>query len=102
MSLALERLRQIRAARREGASSRALSQPDAVSPMQAPAGPYVETRQGYLAPEDLPEPWWEWYEERAAIREYEGGQAREHAEAEALTETLLAMRQAGENADGAS
>ncbi len=32
---------------------------------------------------DLPEPRREHYEHRAAVREYEGGQAREHAEAEA-------------------
>jgi len=51
-----------------------------------------ESERGYLIPDDLPEPWREWYEERAAIREYDGGQAREHAEAEALKETLDAMR----------
>jgi hypothetical protein len=48
-----------------------------------------------LQPADLPEPWREWYEERAAIREYDGHQAREHAEAEALAETVSAMRAAG-------
>ena len=36
---------------------------------------------------DLPERWREHYDERAAVREYDGGQAREHAEAEALGET---------------
>ncbi len=45
---------------------------------------------------DLPEPWREHYEHRAAVREYEGGQAREHAAAEALAETLAAMRRAGQ------
>ncbi len=45
-----------------------------------------------VCPEKLPEEWREMYEERAAIREYDGGQAREHAEAEALCETLAAMR----------
>jgi len=47
-----------------------------------------------LTPADLPEPWRELYEERAAIREFDGGQAREHAEAEALRETVAAMRAA--------
>jgi hypothetical protein len=36
------------------------------------------------------------YEERAAIREYDGGQLREYAEAEALRETIEGMRAAGE------
>lgn len=40
---------------------------------------------------DLPEYWREHYEERAAIREYEGGQTREQAEAEALRETIDLM-----------
>lgn len=46
-------------------------------------------------PADLPEPWRELYEELAAIREYDGGQARDHAEAEALREVLAVMRTAG-------
>lgn len=49
------------------------------------AGPTLPTTT------DLPDDWREYYEERAAIREYDGGQAREHAEAEALQETLRAM-----------
>ncbi|MCC7291376.1 MAG: hypothetical protein IT449_04845 [Phycisphaerales bacterium] len=52
----------------------------------------VESESGYLVPADLPEPWRELYEERAAIREYDGGQAREHAEAAALSEILEGMR----------
>lgn len=44
----------------------------------------------------LPSGWLIWFEERAAIREYEGGQAREHAEAEAFTETLIEMRRDGQ------
>ncbi len=64
-------------------------------------GPYVETAHGYLAPGDLPDEWRDWYEERAAIREYHGGQAREHAEAEALRETRAAMRAADEKTGGA-
>ncbi len=54
-------------------------------------GPPVETPSGYLCPADLPEPWRELYEERAAIRQFEGGQAREHAEAGALKEILQRM-----------
>jgi hypothetical protein len=46
-------------------------------------------------PEDLPEEWRWLYEERAAIREFDGRQAREHAEAEALTETITMMRNSG-------
>ena len=48
-----------------------------------------------LTATELPADWREWYEERAAVREYDGGQAREHAEAEALRETIDAMRLAG-------
>ncbi len=50
------------------------------------------------SPSDLSEYWREMYEERAAIREYYGGQVREHAEAEALAEVIAAMnRQNQEN-----
>jgi len=45
---------------------------------------------------DLTADWRIEFEERAAIREYDGGQAREHAEAEALTEIVQRMRIAGE------
>jgi hypothetical protein len=48
--------------------------------------------QAIISADDLPERWREYYIERAAIREYEGGQAREHAEAEALRETIEAMK----------
>lgn len=40
---------------------------------------------------DLPPDWREWYEERAAIREYQGKQSREEAEREALKEVLAEM-----------
>ena len=49
---------------------------------------------GIAGPGNLPAEWRVEWEERAAIREYEGGQAREHAEAEALTEILARMRAA--------
>ena len=47
-----------------------------------------------IQPDDLPETWRELYEERAAIREYDGEQSREHAEAEALREIVMMMRAA--------
>lgn len=62
-----------------------------------PASAFVQTERGHLVPDNLPEPWRAWYEERTAIREYDGGQVREHAEAEALRETIDAMRTAGEH-----
>ena len=43
----------------------------------------------------LPGDWRLDFEERAAIREYDGGQSREHAEAGALAEIIAAMRAAG-------
>lgn len=52
-------------------------------------------RERYRTPGDLPPDWRCEFEERAAIREYDGGQAREHAEAEAFTEILTRMRAAG-------
>lgn len=50
--------------------------------------------QPALTPEELSAPWREMFEERVAIREHDGGQAREHAEAEALAEVLDAMKAA--------
>lgn len=47
-------------------------------------------------PADLPAEWREEWADRAAIREYEGGQAREHAEAEALAEIVARMRETRE------
>jgi hypothetical protein len=48
-------------------------------------------------PDNLPELWQELYEERAAIRGFDGGQVRGHAEAEAeaLKETIAMMRNPG-------
>lgn len=54
-------------------------------------------------PWDLPADWRLEFEERAAIREYEGGQAREHAEAEAFGEIVRRMHMAdGIHAESAS
>lgn len=51
-------------------------------------------------PADLPADWRIEWEERAAIREYDGVQHREHAEAEALREIIDRMRTAGEYPGG--
>ena len=48
-----------------------------------------------VMPDALPADWRALYEERAGIREFDGGQCREHAEAEALREVLAMMRQDG-------
>ena len=48
-----------------------------------------------IGPEHLPGDWRVEWEERAAVREYDGGQHRERAEAEALTEILARMGRAG-------
>jgi hypothetical protein len=97
--ISIQRLRELRAGRLGAGAVVAPDPPDWAPPEPdppgqpiIPAGPYTETARGYLAPEDLPEPWRELYEERAAIREYDGGQAREHAEVEALREILAMMR----------
>ncbi len=55
----------------------------------------VPVGDGQITPNDLPVEWRLEWEERAAIREYEGGQAREHAEAEALQEITERIRIAG-------
>jgi len=38
--------------------------------------------------------WLEYYEERAAIREFDGGQDRDAAELDAMKETLIAVEDA--------
>ena len=43
--------------------------------------------------EDLPSDWRVWFEERAAIMEYDGGLSRETAEAKALSETFRLMQE---------
>lgn len=48
-------------------------------------------------PGDLPSDWRIEWEERAAVREYDGGQTREHAEAEAFSEIVARMRAATES-----
>ena len=45
----------------------------------------------WQTPDDLPDDYRELYEERAAIREYEGGQSREGAEQAALVEVIARM-----------
>ena len=48
-----------------------------------------------VTPEELPREWRKLYEERAAIREYSGGQPRELAEHYALREILEQMKSGG-------
>lgn len=48
-----------------------------------------------IMPGDLPPDWYERWEERAAIMEYDGKMPKEHAEAAALADTLRCMREAG-------
>jgi hypothetical protein len=59
-------------------------------------GRYLElAKKACAAPaviNDLPDDWRMWFEERAAIMEYDGGLSRERAEAEALAETIRLMR----------
>jgi hypothetical protein len=56
--------------------------------------PAADPLAGIESPSDLPPEWRDIYEERAAIRHFDGGQALEHAEAEAFRETLAAMKRA--------
>jgi len=42
--------------------------------------------------DSLPPDWREWFHERAAIREFDGGLPRAEAERAALAETMAAMR----------
>jgi len=49
---------------------------------------------------DLPSDWRIEFEERAAIREYDGGQSRERAEADALREIIARMQDAQEPKTG--
>lgn len=44
-----------------------------------------------MRPESLAPMWREYYEERAAIREFCGHQGRREAEREAMKETMVAM-----------
>jgi hypothetical protein len=62
--------------------------PDRKAPAPAPG-------EG-IGPDDLPGDWRVEWEERAAIREYDGGLPRERAEAMALDDVIALMRRAGE------
>ena len=48
--------------------------------------------------EELPERWREWYEERAGIREFDGGWTRDKAEKQAMLEIVTRMGKKEENA----
>lgn len=84
MNVALERLRALRASGRPSQAGWSVSPAEIRESVEA------------VSPADLPGDWRLEWEERAAIREYDGGQAREHAEAEALREIVERMRMAGE------
>ncbi|NOT01034.1 MAG: hypothetical protein HOP29_10440 [Phycisphaerales bacterium] len=62
-----------------------------VGPIPLTASEFTVTDKKYLAPTDLPQRWQEYFQERAAVREFEGNQSREHAEMAALAETMAAM-----------
>ena len=51
-----------------------------------------------ITPDDLPGPWRERYEERAAIMEYDANMTRADAEAFALADIVRLMRAAGDDA----
>ncbi|MGB2754681.1 MAG: hypothetical protein WBD75_02030 [Phycisphaerae bacterium] len=55
-----------------------------------------------LAPEDLPPEWHILWDERAAIMEYDGGLPREHAEAQAMAETIRLMEREAAGRTGCS
>ncbi len=98
MISALERLRDLRASR--GPSPPAASGALPPSPAACLPDMGTETGEAWPMPADLSPDWRIEWEERAAIREYEGGQAREHAEAEALREIVERMRGAGMRQNG--
>ncbi|NOT02350.1 MAG: hypothetical protein HOP29_17220 [Phycisphaerales bacterium] len=64
-----------------------------VGPLPVQPSAFTTTPKGFVVPNDLPEPWQEFYLERCGVREFCGNQSREHAEAGALAETLAAMEQ---------
>ena len=81
MTLALDRLRALRATALPSATTRGTQ----VIPVSS-----VPSLAELPADRQLE------FEERAAVREYDGGQPREYAEAEALRETVERMRATGE------
>lgn len=70
------------------------AEPDVAPDIEGATGAALRTVP--RTPDELPADWRVEFEERAAIREYDGGQAREHAEAEAFQEITTRMRAAGE------
>ncbi len=73
---------------------------DAVAFLEAlightPADERDESRFSGVYPADLPVEWWQLWDERAAIMEYDGNLPRERAEALALDDILKQMELAG-------
>ena len=60
-----------------------------------PAGEQDESRYSGVYPPDLPLEWWQLWDERAAIMEYDENVPRERAEALALDDILKRMELAG-------
>ena len=61
-------------------------------PVVVTAVPAADTTRPELTPDDLPSDWRAEYEERAAIREYDGNMPRELAEHYALLEIIEMMK----------
>lgn len=55
----------------------------------------VPLSNSHIQPSDLPVEWWQLWDERAAIMEYDGNLHRERAEALALDDILKQMEPAG-------
>ena len=61
----------------------------------APADERARSSLSAVRPDNLPVEWWQLWDERAAIVEYDGNQFRERAEALALDDILKQMELAG-------
>lgn len=62
---------------------------------QAPADERDQSCFSAVRPNNLPVEWWQLWDERAAIMEYDGNLPRERAEALALDDILKQMELAG-------
>ena len=67
---------------------------DGGGPRTPPGQPTVHMGARVIRPDDLPTDWRELYEERAAIREYDGEQPRPQAEAGAWRDVMIRMDEA--------
>ncbi len=90
---AVEFLERLVSDKAESTTSDPRLEPIPVADHPADGAALVETPSGGIYPADLPQAWRELHEERAAIREFDGWQAREHAETGALKEILKRMQE---------